>query len=228
MRVAIAGAGKVGRFIAGDLLRRGHQVTLIDDDGELITRHRGDLDCRWVQGDACEPLNLAGAALDTCDVMVAATGDDKVNLVASLLAKQEFGIPRVLARVNHPKNAWLFNETWGVDIPVSATHLLTSLIEEAVTVGDLITLLRLEQGKVFLVECKLGENSPVAGKVLGEVTLPRDSSIVAVVRRGHVIPPREDTPLMIGDEVMALTIPDVQLDLEQLLTGTRGLAEPAD
>ncbi|MCA1840472.1 MAG: TrkA family potassium uptake protein [Actinomycetota bacterium] len=219
MKVAIAGAGNVGRFVASDLLSRGHEVILIDNDGDLIQRHSMKLKVTWVHADACEPLNLHGAGLETCDVFVAATGDDKVNLVSSLLSKQEFGIPRVLARVNHPKNEWLFNESWGVDAPVSPPHLLTSLVEEAVTVGDLVTLLRLEQGQVLLVEFKLGENSPAVGKVLAELTLPRDCALVAIVRNGHVFAPRDETPLVVGDEILALSTQDGQSALEQALAG---------
>ncbi len=218
MKIAITGAGKVGRFMAKDLLRLGHTVVLIDQDGELIQRHQHRIPATWVQADATEPLALQGAGLLSCDVMVAATGDDKVNLVSSLLAKQEFGIRRVVARVNHPNNEWLFNEAWGVDESVSPPHLLTSLVEEAVVVGDLITLLRLEQGKVLLVEVRLAENSPAVGKVLGELTLPRDAVITAIIRGGHVVIPRDETPLMVGDEILALTTPDTQAEVEILLS----------
>ena len=158
-------------------------------------------------------------------MFVASTGDDKVNLVASLLAKQEFGIPRVLARVNHPSNEWMFNESWGVDVAVSPPQLLASLVDEAVTVGDLVTLLRLEQGKVLLVEFTLAEESPAVGKVLGELTLPRDCALVAIVRNGHVIAPREETPLMAGDEILALSNEEAQGRLEELLSGLVGGAD---
>jgi trk/ktr system potassium uptake protein len=220
VKIVIAGAGNVGRFMAKDLLRLGHKVILIDQDGDLIQRHYGRINCTWVQADATEPLTLQGAGLGSCDVMVAATGDDKVNLVASLLAKQEFGIRRVVARVNHPNNEWLFNESWGVDAAVSPPHLLTSLVEEAVIVGDLVTLLRLEHGKVLLVEMTLADESPVVGKVVGEVNLPRDCSLVAIVRAGHVIAPRDETPLMVGDEVLALATAETTEELEVLLSGT--------
>lgn len=220
MKIVIAGAGNVGRFMAKDLLRLGHSVILIDQNGELIQHHYGRINCTWVQADATEPLTLQGAGLGSCDVMVAATGDDKVNLVASLLAKQEFGIRRVVARVNHPNNEWLFNESWGVDAAVSPPHLLTSLVEEAVIVGDLVTLLRLEHGKVLLVEMTLAEESPVVGKVVGEVNLPRDTSLVAIVRAGHVIAPRDETPLMVGDEVLALATAETMEELELVLSGT--------
>jgi len=228
MKIVIAGAGKVGRFMAKDLLRLGHRVILIDQDGDLIQQYSGRIDCTWVQADATEPLTLRGAGLSMCDVMVAATGDDKVNLVASLLAKQEFGIRRVVARVNHPNNEWLFNESWGVDAAVSPPHLLTSLVEEAVVVGDLVTLLRLEHGKVLVVEMTLDETAPVVGKVVGEVNLPRDCSLVAIVRGGHVIAPREETPLMVGDEVLALATPGTMEDLEIVLSGSEPTPASAD
>lgn len=222
MKVAVAGAGNVGQYVAADLVHRGHEVLLIDKDEDLIRRHKHEIDCEWVFADACEPLSLREMGLETCDVLVAATGDDKVNLVAALLAKQEFAIPRVLARVNHPKNEWLFNETWGVDVSVSPPHLLTSLVEEAVTVGDLVTLLRLEQGNALLVEFTLDEESPSAGKVIAELDLPRDCALVAIVRNDHVIVPRDETPLMVGDEVLALSSPESQGPLEETLSGVKG------
>lgn len=218
MKIAIAGAGNVGRFMAKDLLRLGHTVILIDSNAELIQKHQHRIAVTWVVADATEPLTLQGAGLSTCDVMVAATGDDKVNLVSSLLAKQEFGIRRVVARVNHPNNEWLFNESWGVDESVSPPHLLTSLVEEAVVVGDLVTLLRLEQGRVLLVEVTLADTSPAVGKVLGELDLPRDTVVTAIIRAGHVVIPREETPMMVGDEVLALTTMEHYAELETILS----------
>jgi trk system potassium uptake protein TrkA len=222
LKVAVAGAGKVGTFIAKDLLARGHEVILIEQDIALITRESPKIPCTWVHADACEPLDLQGIGLEACGVMVAATGDDEDNLVISLLAKQEFGIPRVVGRVNHPNNEWLFNESWGVDVAVSSPHILTALVEEAVTVGDLVRLLSLEHGKVSLVEFTLAEGSPAAGKVIGELALPRDCAVVAVVRNQHVIVPREETPLMIGDEVLALSSTEGEAAIEELLSGRRG------
>lgn len=218
MKIAIAGAGQVGRFMAKDLHRLGHSVILIDQDGRLISHYRDRIDVTWVQADATEPLTLKEAGLGDCDVMVAATGDDKVNLVSSLLAKQEFGIRRVVARVNHPNNEWLFNESWGVDESVSTPHLLTSLVEEAVVVGDMVTLLRLEHGKVLLVEVTLAEGSPAVGRVVGDLELPRDAVITAIIRGGHVVVPRYETPLMVGDEILALATPATKAALEALLS----------
>jgi trk system potassium uptake protein TrkA len=177
------------------------------------------LDVHWVIGDACEIHTLDEAVLSSCEVVVAATGDDEDNLVISLLAKQEFAVPRVIARVNHPDNEWLFNESWGIDIAVSTPHLLTALVEEAVSVGDLVKLLRLEQGRVSLLEVTLAEGSPVDGKTVREIEFPADSSLVAIVRDGHVIAPRGETPLHAGDEVLALASTQAESDLKRALTG---------
>ena len=128
MKVAIAGAGSVGTAIASDLHANGHEVLLFEQDPELVERLRPTLDITWIAADACEVSSLDQAGLATVDVVVAATGDDEDNLVISLLAKQEFAVPRVVARVNHPKNQWLFNDSWGVDVSVSTPQLLTALV----------------------------------------------------------------------------------------------------
>ena len=122
MRIAIAGAGAVGRSIAGELLENGHEVLLIDNSPKSIKVDSVPR-AEWLLADACEISSLDDAALQRCQVVIAATGDDKVNLVVSLLAKTEYGVPRVVARVNHPGNEWLYNESWGVDVAVSTPRL---------------------------------------------------------------------------------------------------------
>lgn len=223
MRVAIAGAGNVGTYIAQDLRQHGHTVLLIEQNLDLVNRLRETLDVDWFAGDACEVSNLHAAGLEGVDVMVAATGDDEDNLVVSLLAKQEFAVPRVVARVNHPKNHWLFNESWGVDVAVSTPHLLTSLVEEAVSVGSLVQLLTFEGGGAKLVEVTLSPDSPAAGKVVAELGVPRDASLVAVVRDGHVVVPRGDTMLQPGDEVLALVTNNADDDLSAILVAPKPL-----
>ena len=138
--------------------------------------------------DACEVSALDAAGLATADVVVAATGDDEDNLVVSLLAKQEFAVPRVVARVNHPKNHWLFNQTWGVDIAVSTPHLLAALVEEAVSVGRWSASCSWSRPGAHLVEVTLAPDSPAAGE-LSRLGMPRDATVVAVVRRAHVVVP---------------------------------------
>jgi trk system potassium uptake protein TrkA len=170
-------------------------------------------------GDACEPRILEEAQLPDADVVVAATGDDEDNLVTSLLAKQEFAVPRVLARVNHPGNEWLFNEQWGVDQAVSPPHMLTAMVEEAVTTGDLVRLLRLEGGRASIVETKLTTASPATGRALYELRLPPDSTIVAILREGHVVIPQPETVLAAGDELVALAAPESELTLREAIVG---------
>ncbi len=219
MKVIITGAGKIGRHLAGDLAERGHQVTLIEQEKEAAARAVHDLpeSVTILLGDACEPYVLEEAKLMQSDVLVAATGDDEDNLVTSLLAKQEFAVPRVLARVNHSKNEWMFTEQWGVDVPVSPPHILTALVEEAVTVGDVVRLLKLERGKVSLVELTLDESSKVAGRPMYELRLPLDSAIVAIIRDEHVVIPQPETVLAAGDELMAIARPEVEDDLRTAL-----------
>lgn len=225
MKIAVAGAGKVGRYVAADLSDRGHEVLLIEQDQAVIDRYRDEIYCTWIRADACEPHDLVDSGLEKCDVMIAATGDDEDNLVVSLLAKQEFGIGRVLARVNHPKNHWLFNEMWGVDIAVSPPHMLTSLVEEAVTVGDIVRLLTLERGKVSFVSFTLTANSPAAGRRISELELPGGCAIVGIIRSHHVLEPRPDIPLIDGDEVVALAPPEAEGQLEEVLAGRHGGAD---
>jgi trk system potassium uptake protein TrkA len=217
MRVAIAGAGNVGTYIAGDLREAGHDVLLLEKNVDLVRKLRDTLDVEWVPADACEVASLQRAGLDSVDVMVAATGDDEDNLVISLLAKQEFAVPRVVARINHPKNQWLFNESWGVDVSVSTPHLLTALVEEAVSVGSLVRLLQLQGGEARLVEVTLAGNSPADGKAIVDLGIPRDATVVAVIRKDHVIVPRGDTILYAGDEVVALVTPDSEAEVTGLL-----------
>jgi trk system potassium uptake protein TrkA len=219
MRVAIAGAGNVGLFIANDLLATGHEVQLIEQNPAVVERAVANEGIEWFVADACEVTSLREAGLERCDVVVAATGDDEDNLVISLLAKQEFAVPRVIARVNHPKNEWLFNENWGVDLSVSTPHLITALVEEAVSVGRLVRILQFERGQARLVEVTLAEDAPVVDRALKDVDVPRDVTVVAVVRGEHVVMPRGDTVFEAGDEVLAMVTPDSEEKVRTILTG---------
>ena len=217
MKVAIAGAGNVGTYIAADLKEAGHDVMVIEQNPDLVARLRQNLDVTWVIADACEVASLHAAGLADVDVVVAATGDDEDNLVISLLAKQEFAVPRVVARVNHPANQWLFNETWGVDVSVSTPHLLTALVEEAVSVGSLVRLLQFQDAR--LVEVTLADVSPAVDTRISDMGVPRDATIVAIVRDRHVIVPRGETMMQAGDEVLVLVTPESEEAVKALLVG---------
>jgi trk system potassium uptake protein len=173
------------------------------------------------EADACEVTSLQALQLESYDVVVSATGDDEDNLVIALLAKQEFAVPRVVARVNHPRNEWLFNESWGVDISVSTPHLLSALVEEAVAVGSLVRLMRF--GDTQLVEVTLAEESPAVGLAISELGVPRDATIVAVIRgERHVVVPRGETVMEAGDEVLVLVTAESQDTVKALLIGEPG------
>jgi trk system potassium uptake protein len=220
MRIVVSGGGAVGRHLAGDLRARGHEVVLIEQNPvHLEIARESAPDVEFLLGDACEPWVLEEAGLRHTDVVVAATGDDEDNLVTALLAKQEFGVPRVLARVNHPRNEWMFTEQWGVDQAVSVPHLLTALVEEAVSVGDLVRLLRLEGGRIALVEMTIPEGSPNTGRPLYELRLPSDTTIVAILREGHVVIPQPETMIASGDEVLALSSGESETALRLAIVG---------
>jgi trk system potassium uptake protein TrkA len=217
VKVVIAGAGAVGTFLAEDLSKNGHEVLLIEKSASALPQLPDKLDIQLVIADACEVDVLQDAELDRADVVIAATGDDEDNLVISLLAKQEFAVPRVIARVNHPKNHWLFNETWGVDVAVSTPHLISALVEEAVSVGSIVRLLQFEGAGARLVEVTLAEQSPAVGISIGAIGLPRGATIVAIIRDGHIVVPRPDTQLSAGDEVVLLVVGDAEDQVRSLL-----------
>ncbi len=221
MRVVIAGAGSVGRSIARELLTNGHQVLLVDRSPAAM-KYASVPQADWLLADACEVDSLAEAGLDGTDVVVAATGDDKANLVLSLLAKTEYGVPRTVARVNNPKNEWMFGEAWGVDVAVSTPRLMTALVEEAVSVGDLVRMFTFQQGKVTMLEFTLPDDSPLVGLRVGDVRWTPDSVLVAIIRGERAIPPSPDDVLEAHDELLIISAPEFEDDLKALLSPSRG------
>jgi trk system potassium uptake protein TrkA len=217
MRVAIAGAGAVGRSVARELIENGHKVLLIDKDPGSIRPERVP-DAEWLLADSCELSSLEEAGLEHCDVVIAATGDDKANLVTALLAKTEFTVPRTVARVNHPNNEWLFTEAWGVDVNVSTPRIMSALVEEAVTIGDVVRLFTFRQGNANLVEMTLPAESPYVGKPVGLIPWPENCSLVTILRDGQVYPPAADQPIEVGDELLFVSSPEAESEIEKLLS----------
>jgi trk system potassium uptake protein TrkA len=201
MRVAIAGAGAVGRSLAQALLDDGHKVLLIERRRERYRPHLVP-DADWMLADACESAALQAAGIGSCDVVMAATGDDKANMVFSLLAKTEFGVPRVVARVNDSENQWLFSEAWGVDVAVSTPTAVVAAVEEAVTVGDLVRLMTLRQGGSNLIALTLPCESPLIGVTSGSLQLPGDAVLLTILRNGSVVTPNSNSVLAAGDELV--------------------------
>jgi trk system potassium uptake protein TrkA len=221
MRVVIAGAGSVGRSIATELLASGHEVTLIDRQPSAM-RVASVAEADWLLADACELSSLEQARVSECDVVVAATGDDKVNLVVSFLAKTEFGVPRTVARVNNPKNEWMFDEAWGVDVAVSTPRIMTAMVEEAVAVGDLVKIFTFHQSGAEILEVTLPVDSPMVGRLVGQVTWPRDTVLAAIVRGSLPIAPSVDDTLEAGDELLIVAGSEADLEgLHELLATPR-------
>jgi trk system potassium uptake protein TrkA len=218
MRIAIAGAGNVGRSIAQELVDNGHQVMLIERYPRMLRPDRVP-GADWVLADACELSSLQEAQLQGCDVVIAATGDDKANLVVSLLAKTEFAVPRVVARVNRAENEWLFTDQWGVDVAVSKPRLMAALVEEAVTVGDLVRLMTFRQGEANLVEITLPPTAAHVGSPLREVPLPRDTALVAIVRGKRVLVPSQDDTLEAGDELVFVCTTEMEEQVRTMVLG---------
>ena len=205
MFVIIVGGGKTGSQLASQLLEGGHQVKLIESRASVLERLAEEMPQGIVlAGDGSSPSVLEAAGIDQANVLAAVTGDDEANLVISSLGRFEFHVPRIIARINNPKNAWLFNEQMGVDVALSQSDILAKLIAEEMSLGDMMTLLKLRRGEYSIVEEKVHPDAVVSGKSLREIELPPECVFVAVLRKGRLIVPWGDTTLQPVDEVIAL------------------------
>jgi len=223
VRVLVAGAGMWGAYIADHLVEQGNQVVVVEQDAATVRRARAAAHGRTIiHGDACEPGVLELVEPQTVDTVVAATGDDEDNLVISLLCRRLWSVPRTVARVNNPKNTWLFTRDWGVDTAVSAPALLTHLLDAGVGVLDVVTMLRTERGGIALVEVTLDEDAAAVGQRIAELPLPEGSVVVTVVRDEQVLPGGGPTPLAPGDEVLAVTTLAAEPSLRRVLGGEPG------
>ncbi|TQJ37532.1 TrkA family potassium uptake protein [Streptomyces sp. NBC_00080] len=205
MNVIIAGAGRLGTQIAQVLAAAHNEVTLIDVDDDRVAELEGRVPVRLIAGDACEPTLLEHAGALTADLLIATTGDDEDNLVISLLAKRQFSVSRVAARINDADNAWLFDERWGVDVAVPAATPLISLIEEATGATDTVALLRLSKAGVDVIETAITPQSRTAGRALGDVPLPEGTVVATIVRDGQPTVPDPAVRLRPGDELLLVS-----------------------
>jgi trk system potassium uptake protein len=223
MRIAIAGAGAVGRSVAQELVDNHHKVLLIEQEWRRYEPSSVP-DADWLLADACELTSLQEAELQICDVVIAATGDDKSNLTLSLLAKTEFGVDRVVARVNDFRNEWLFTDAWGVDVAVSTPVAMVTAVEGAIDVGHLVRLMGLRQGTVNLAQLTLPANNPLVGRRICDLALPANSALVTILRDNRVILPKRDEVLEAGDEMLFVAGADME---DQIRTVVRGQAPPS-
>ncbi len=218
MYVVILGGGRIGRYVAQDLVDKQHEVTIIESIADRCEQLVMDTDLLVIEGDACEVRYQEQAHVDRADVFVATTHEDDVNLVACQLATIEFGVRRAISRVNTPKNVEIF-ETLGIE-PVSSTRLISELLENEFSVGELIHLTSLKGGRVQLVELRIPEG-PHAPKprTLEELAMPNESIVVALFRGSETVIPQGATEIRPGDEVVALTTPELEDRLTRVLLG---------
>ncbi len=218
MFVIIVGGGQTGSQLAITLLKQGHKVRVIEDRPMVLDRLRQELpEDSVIPGDGSSPSTLEAAGVQNAQVLAAVTGEDESNLVITTLARFEFNVPRIIARVNNPKNAWLFNPDMGVDVALNQSDILAKLIAEEMSLGDMMTLLKLRKGEYSVIEEKVHPEASVAHKALRDIPLPSECVFVAILRKGRLIVPRGDTVLEPVDEVIALVHASQLAPLAQLL-----------
>ncbi len=214
MRLAIVGAGKLGWTLAQAVQPR-NSVVLIEKNRQLADTLRPLLGGSLIAGDACDPQVLEEAGLAHCDAVIVLTGHDEDNLVISTLAKYEFRIKKVIARVSNPENEWLYNRSWGIDVALNTADIVTSLIEEEASLGDIVTLLKLRGGEVSIMELTVPERKDIVGRRLMDLGLPHECLVAAILRGNDIIVPKGDVPLQPGDNLLVIAHPSVEVSLRQ-------------
>jgi trk system potassium uptake protein TrkA len=216
MRVIVAGAGKLGRRVA-EVIKEKNTVVVIERDEARACYINNLLDVQVVTGDANDPSILLEAGADRADVLVAATSDDEDNLVICMLAKYEFKVRKVIGAVRNPKNQWLYNRSWGVDVALDSAQLVAKIIEEEATLRDLVTLLKLREGQISVSEATVSPGSQVAGKAIRDISLPEHCIIAAVLRGNEIVVPSGDLQILSGDEILFIAHPDAEDLLPELV-----------
>jgi trk system potassium uptake protein TrkA len=218
MFVIIVGGGKTGSQLAAQLISGGHKIILIEDRPAVLERLREELPKDVViAGDGSSPKVLENAGIEQAQVLAAVTGEDEDNLVITTLGRFEFGVPRIIARVNNPKNVWLFTPEMGVDVALCQSDILAKLIAEEMSIGDMMTLMKLRKGEFSIVEEKVDPRAIVVGKMLRDIELPSQCVFAAVIRKGQLIVPNGNTELAPVDEIIALVHASQVSNLAELL-----------
>ncbi|HAH77913.1 MAG TPA: potassium transporter TrkA [Ruminococcaceae bacterium] len=218
MKIIVVGGGQVGAYLASLLTERGHEVKIMEVKEPRVKILRKSFpEGSVLLGDGADPKTLEAAGVRHTDVVAAVTGLDETNLVISTLAKLEYGVRRVVARVNNPKNAWLFTPVMGVDAALNQADVMAHLVAEEMSMGDMMTLLKLHGGKYSLVERLVGSSSPIAGKALRDIALPRECVLVALIRNSDLQIPRGDTVIQANDKLIAITHVDQLQKLDNML-----------
>ena len=219
MLAVIVGGGRGGSYLAQDLQSQGYQVKVVDRRPDVVAKLRQEIEGEVICGEGCSPQVLEQVGAAKADLVVAVLHDDEDNLVVCRMAKHHFHVRRVIARVNNPRNQWLYTKAWGVDVAISQVHLTVKVIEEEIGLGELVTLLKLNRGEAALVEICLPEASPCRGKAIRDLNLPADTVIASVIRGGKLLVPRGDTQLESGDEILAISTVAAEQALKDILVG---------
>jgi len=220
MFAIVVGGGRTGSYLAKSLIEDGHEVTILEQREEIADKDVAEVTkAKVIQGDGADPEVLELAGIRKADLVAAVTGDDEDNLVIAQLSKFTFKVPRIVGRVNNPKNEWLYNKSWGVDVAVSSVHIISTIIREEATLGDIVTLLKLKKGEIALVEFTLSDQSHAVGTKIKDLNLPPETVLItAILRDGKVVVPRGDTELGAGDKILVLTSPEHEELLEKKLS----------
>jgi trk system potassium uptake protein TrkA len=218
MRVGIAGAGAVGRSVARELIGDGHRVLLIERKPAHYEPHSVP-EADWLLADACELSALQECGIEICDVVIAATGDDKANLAIALLTKAEFGVARVVARINNARNDRLFTAEWGIDVAVSTPRAMVAAVEGAIDVGHLVSLMGLRSGQASVMKLTLPEDNTLIDQQICDVALPEGAALIAVLRGDAVILPRAADALRAGDEMLFAVASGIDAQVQAVVHG---------
>ncbi len=217
MFAVVVGGGRTGSHLAQSLIADGHDVTIIEKREDIVEKDKKEVpEANIVNGDGADLEQLEIANVGKADLIAAVTGDDEDNLVVAQLSKFTYDVPKVIGKVNNPRNEWLYNKSWGVDVAVSAVHIITSIIKEEASLGDIVTLLKLKKGEISLVEITIGENSKAIGKKIKELSLPPERVLItAILREGDIEVPKGETELKQDDQLLVLTSPKDEEDLKK-------------
>jgi trk system potassium uptake protein TrkA len=219
MKVIIVGGGQVGSYLASLLLANGHDIKVIEHREKNFNKLDKDFPSEiLISGYGSDPAVLERAGIESADVLAAVSPDDEINLVVSTLAKMEYGVPRVVARVNNPKNAWLYNSQMGVDIGVNQADLMAHLVMEEMDMEEMFTLMKLKRGNYSIVQTKVAGNSAAANKMLKDLPIPKKSVLIAITRNDSVIIPKGDTQLLVDDDIMVMTDEECRKELQSIFT----------
>ncbi|HYI23029.1 MAG TPA: TrkA family potassium uptake protein, partial [Candidatus Limnocylindrales bacterium] len=216
MYIVVVGGGKVGYYLAKELLEAGHELVILEKNNDRARQISDELGSIVLNRDGCEGKHLAEAGANRATIVVAVTGDDEDNLVVCQMAKHHFDVPRTIARVNNPKNEDLFRHL-GVDEIISPTRMVLASIEQDIPVHELLHLAQLKGGELELVEAQIGEDSPAVGRKPTDIPMPEGCSLFLLLRGNNVQPIRPDTVFQVGDKVLAVARADGQGSLRQEL-----------